>query len=300
MRKSSPQLTALPLHLLSRLKEWIFYGHVWIALAAAGLSWYSACLALPHYEREWSPVVGTLVRCLFFATLGVYTLHRLLSYRRAKTAPTAKRYRIVRRHPRLSLAIGGCSLLYAASLLVPHLPAVWPLLLISVVLTAFYLTPPLPGWRRLRDLPYVKVIWVALAWTIMTHYLPVSILAGAESAPLRHVDQLVPYAPEYLCRFSFTLAVALLFDLRDVELDRSQHVRTVAGSYPLTLRIAVYLLLALCAALTFLALHKGVAVAYLCCSLIAAFTFRRQDEDWFAIPVNGMLLLPPLWALLLA
>ena len=54
------------------LLNWLFYGHIWIALAAGGLGWQSTYLAsgstaldLPHFF-------------IFFATLGVYTLHRLL------------------------------------------------------------------------------------------------------------------------------------------------------------------------------------------------------------------------------
>jgi len=157
----------------SRLFHWFFYGHVWIALAATGLSWLSLRIAYDYQDcvSEW-PVLSFI----FFATLGTYTLHRYLSFQRAGERPSTVRYGIVAQHPQASLIIGGSSILIAGYFGFLFLKSIWPALLVAVPITIFYLTPPLRGWRRLRDLPYLKNLWVALAWTIMTVVVPVIVL----------------------------------------------------------------------------------------------------------------------------
>ncbi|MFT5999241.1 MAG: hypothetical protein ACI81P_001698 [Neolewinella sp.] len=307
----------------SRLFNWVFYGHVWIALGATGLSWLT--LRITYSEQncleEW-PVLAFI----FFATLGVYTLHRYLSFQRAGERPSTLRYGIVAQHPRMSLIIGGASVLIASGLGLSFINTIWPALLLALPLTIFYLTPPLKGWRRLRDLPYLKNIWVALAWTIMTVIVPVIVLESRADFCLTDRDDLFQYmiiytngylAPlnyvnfylEMVTRFLLTACVALLFDLRDLPLDRSQGVRTVAGERPDLHRQLVDIGLLTCAALTFFAVHAyvyfspafGLSLTYLLMVPVAFLTYRKTDENWYAVVVNGLLLLPPFtyWLMLL-
>lgn len=295
----SSSLTPLPyLHPMfsRRLFNWVFYGHVWIALAATGLAWTTLRLVYgpQQNDSEW-PVLSFI----FLATLGVYTLHRYLSFRRAGVRPTSRRYGIVRNHPRISLVVGACSTLLAGVIGLSFIGAIWHALLLALPVTVFYLTPPLPGWRRLRDLPYVKVIWVAWAWTIMTMEVPVEAMMSPDHPS--HV-----FSAEIICRFLFTLSVALLFDFRDVILDRSQQVRTVANSHP---RVAIGLVLAAMAGcLTIVWTQHGyeqpytiaLTLAYLSVVVVTLLTNERRSENWYAVVVNGLLLVPPLmvWLLL--
>lgn len=294
-----------------RLFNWVFYGHVWIALAATGLAWTTLRLVYgpQQYASEW-PVLTFI----FFATLGVYTLHRYLSFRRAGVRPASRRYEIVRNHPHVSLAVGAGSTLLAGIIGLGFIGAIWHSLLWALPLTVFYLTPPLPGWRRLRDLPYVKVIWVAWAWSIMTVEIPVEAMID----PINSADHggllflvgpgspQAPFTYEIICRLLFTLSVALLFDFRDVILDRSQNVKTVANSHP---RAAIGLVLAAMAGgLTIVWTQRGyeqpytiaLTLAYLSVVAVAFLTNERRSENWYAVVVNGLLLVPPLlvWLLL--
>jgi len=70
---------------LRHLFNWIFYGHVWIALGATGLSWMT--LRLAYGAQGWASETPVLT-FIFLATLGVYTLHRYLSFQRAGVRPT--------------------------------------------------------------------------------------------------------------------------------------------------------------------------------------------------------------------
>ena len=258
--------------------NWLFYGHVWIALAAAALSWQSIVLS----GRESAG--GTEVAFVFFATLGVYTLHRLLSYHRAGGQPDGRRYRLVARHAGLSLAVGSGSLLLALAA-VASLPLArfWPVIF-ALPFTGFYLIPLYRGGPRLRDLPYLKVVWVALAWTLMTQVFP------TPATGMLH--------PETAIRFAFTLAVALLFDTRDVVLDRRQGVRTLAADHPRLNRVLATLLL-VGSAVASIAVYPSpvgaeLGAAYALAGVVGAFTTSRHGEDWYAVAVNGLLLLPPL------
>ncbi|MEM6770752.1 MAG: hypothetical protein AAF597_09235, partial [Bacteroidota bacterium] len=203
-----------------RLFNWFFYGHVLIALAAAGLGWLSIqlCYDTSGWGGDWP-----IIFFLFFATLGIYTLHRFLSFRRAGTRPTTFRYNIVDRYPKLSLCIGIGSLLLAAIIGFPFLEHMWTTLLWATPLTVFYLTPPIKGWRRLRDLPYVKVVWVAWAWTLMTHTLPVQVIQPLLDEEFQASGLTMLFNPSYpnpysatltITRFLFTGSIAILFDFR--------------------------------------------------------------------------------------
>ena len=292
------------MRLLRTLKEWLFYGHVWIALAAAGLGWMS--LQLAGYDVKLLPDLHVSVPLmLFFATFGIYTLHRLISFRKAKSLPATKRYRLVAKYPLFSLLTGMCSLILAASLAVVFLEAIWKTLVCAGFFTVFYLIPPLPGYRRLRDLPYVKVLWVAIAWTLVTHDIPLRMADHIISDSGLHLPQpsSYNYISEYIVRFLFTLCIALLFDLRDVELDKSQGVKTVANSFGRKVSPIVTVLLISSAVISFGYARTGVvpdplsialSLTYLVCLPLGIRTIDKRDEDWYAIVVNGMLLLPPI------
>ena len=271
------------------LLNWLFYGHLWIALAALALGWQSTYLASGDaglYPRHYF---------LFFATLGVYTAHRALSFRRALGVPTGRRYRLVSRQPVASALVAVLSLTAALALATQFpLAAFWPVVF-ALPFTFFYLIPLFPGGPRLRDLPYLKVVWVALAWMLMTAVFSVAVLDSIPALSWATVH-------ESLLRFAFVLSIALLFDTRDVVLDRRQGVRTLAADRPrFNQQLAIALLL-LCGVISYLIYpsRQGAAllVGYGVGAAVAFITEARRGEDFYAVYVNGLMLLPPLSLLL--
>jgi hypothetical protein len=294
-----------------RLFNWIFYGHVWIALAATGLSWLSVRLTFGN--QDWATEWPVLL-FVFCATLAVYTMHRYLSWRRAGVRPSTRRYEIVARHPIVSLVIGGVSLAVAGGIGLLFIDAIWSSLLWTLPITFFYLTPPIKNWRRLRDLPYVKVLWVGIAWSIVTVEIPVQMMSDLIDASYhRGLNFMVspgspqhPFGTENLVRLLFTISIALLFDFRDVVLDRSQSVKTMAGEHPVFTRWLVTAILVGCAAIVFYSQEYegstrwGLIGAYLAGIGIAWFTGQKRSENWYAVVVNGLLFIPPITYLLAA
>ena len=290
---------------LRRLGEWLFYGHVWIALAATGLGWMSVTLCFSPADVQYVSKL-TVLALLFFATLGVYTLHRLLSFRKVPHPSALKRYRLVAQYPKLSLLIGVASLLIAGFLLRPTLAFTWPALVPAVPATVFYLVPPLPGVRRLRDVPYIKTILVGISWAFITHSLPLMIIQWEVAqlpVELRGSLQTLPYSKiEFVNRFFLVLAVALLFDLRDTELDARQGVKTFANTYLPYLPPAAFVIILLVAwGATYVphavtagkALSIALPLTYFGAAWVALKTVNRDDEGWYAVAVDGILLAPP-------
>ena len=269
--------------MLRRLFDLLFYGHVWIALAAAALGWQTTVLT----------GLGTAVHrvhvFLFYATLGVYTLHRWLTFRRAGGRSEFVRYQLVATHPKGSLLVGFLSITLSSYLLVRLPGAVWLPLLYALPFTAFYLIPLWPGGPRLRDLPYLKTLWVATAWTLMT-----------VNVPLAAVGEPLDWA-EFISRFCLTGAVALTFDLRDVELDRRQGVRTLAADHPSLNRSLTIGFCCLAAVVAFFLhdwpYHVSLVVAYFFIGHVLAYEGQRTEDD-FASMVNGTLLLAPFFVFL--
>lgn len=270
------------------LFDWLFYGHVWIALAAAALSWLSVRSAV---GPAWLAGERWIHLFTYAATFGVYTLHRYLSFRRAGVEPRARRYALVRRYPRLSLLLGVISLFVASGIAAAGLDVIGPILLLAVPVTAFYLTPPWPGARRLRDFPYLKSLWVGLAWALVTSTVPILIAEVYQNPP--GPVPIGAYVTDGLTRFVFTLQIALLFDLRDVDLDRAQGVRTVANRLPRLLGRLTIILPLIC--FTLAASQRApflIAVSYLLVWPVGYLTLQRRSEDWFAVVVNGVLFAP--------
>lgn len=286
-----------------RLFNWFFYGHLQIALAATGLGWLT--LQLAYGPQTWASDTPVLA-FLFFSTLGVYTLHRYLSFQRAGVRPTSERYNIVSRHPTASLVIGIGSMAAAGIIGLPFIDSMWESLLWATPLTIFYLTQPIKGWPRLRDLPYVKVIWVAWAWTLMTAQLPIDIMSDLiNQADSRGVHCFAgcgsPQAPwpyELIIRFLFTGSIALLFDFRDTVLDKSQGVKTMANTHPKATRWIITLaMLFSCYLLWSINGYKQsftslATIAYAGVLCAAWLTNEKRSEDWFAVVINGLLLGP--------
>ena len=99
-----------------------------------------------------SQLLGTAawraVATAFFATLGVYTLHRVLSYRKIERRTPLLRYNLVSDQYGLSAATGLASLVMATVLVFPTIEFTWPAVIFALPPTVFYLLPPFPGRKK--------------------------------------------------------------------------------------------------------------------------------------------------------
>lgn len=282
--------------------NWLFYGHIWVALGAMALSWQTTFVLSDGYNSKLQPYHFFV----FFATLGVYTLHRLLTFRRAGVRPVSRRYRLVARRPVISLVVGFGSVLAALFIGLSFPWSAYQAVFYALPFTFFYLIPLWPQGPRLRDLPYLKVVWVALAWTLITVNLPFALMLEEMTVWTSQPDginfpidpALQPnYYKEQVARFFFILSIALLFDTRDVVLDTEQGVKTLASTYPSLNRILAGSALMSSAWISSGYNHNylstGLTAIYGLCLMIVPLTHPNRNEDFYAIYVNGLLFLPP-------
>jgi hypothetical protein len=69
-------------------------------------------------------------------------------------------------------------------------------------------------WLRLRDVPSIKIVLIALVWTVVTSFLPMQV-SGESINWLKIVE-----------RFLFVFAITIPFDIRDLRFD-SLNLRTI-------------------------------------------------------------------------
>jgi len=159
--------------------------------------------------------MGTYHWLIFFGSLFVYGAHRLVGLHRLQAHRVDDRHEVVRRYEWLVLGltiaglIGGIFFFFGLSRMRQTL------LLFPAVIVMAYIIPITPGGRRLRDFPFVKLFLIALVWA----WLGTIVLLWEENIP-----GLWWLFGE---RLFYILAITLPFDIRDMELDRAQHTKTI-------------------------------------------------------------------------
>ena len=152
---------------------------------------------------------------------------------------------------------------------------------------------PFAKKKRIKDYGLLKIITLALLWTLVTVWFPVSDL-GVDTWLFIFV---------FVKRFVFMFILCLLFDIRDIEIDRSEKINTLAvildkkKSYLLS-----WVLLVLFVVLSILKNFYLPQMPFLWAMLISAgVTFltiqatRKTNSDFIYLAgIDGMMLLQAL------
>jgi 4-hydroxybenzoate polyprenyltransferase len=109
--------------------------------------------------------------------------------------------------------------------------------------------------RRIKDYGFLKIITLALLWTLVTVWFPVNSM---------------PYDPYlflfvFAKRFVFMFVLCLLFDVRDIEIDSKEKINTLA---------------------VMIGTKKAYSVSYLLLSVFVIFSFAQ----YFYLPQTGFLI----------
>jgi len=220
---------------LRKLSAFILFSSIFIALCAVALCIETNILL-------GVPLNNFSFYCFVFgATLVQYNLHYLL---KKAAVPNSERLRWSQKNRTIHVIF-----LFAGILLI--LFSFFSFHLEHFVILAFlgcisvlYSFPFLPFGkrRRIKDYGFLKIITLALLWTLVTVWFPVN---GLETD--RGLFTLV-----FAKRFVFMLVLCLLFDIRDIAIDSKEHINTLAvvlgkkKSYLLSyLLLLVFVLLAL-------------------------------------------------------
>lgn len=157
---------------------------------------------------------------MFFSTLFVYPFHRLYGVYTTIPIEHTKIQKSVFRRPRLTQVFFGLGLIgsiyFAIQLPKAFIELLMPLALISLT----YSLPILPttnGWKRLRDIPGIKIYVIALVVVLTTSTIPL-ITQQVDRTDIVYLG---------LQRLLFIIAITIPFDIRDINLDKKWNLKTI-------------------------------------------------------------------------
>jgi len=257
----------------------LLFSAVWIALCATALA-AESCLIL-----QQPPPAPHILLFVFAATCCHYNLHYLF---RTPDPSRSARDRWLARHRRWVRVLAVVAGLFAVALLARFTPEELLTVAVAAVVSAAYSLPLLPRGWRLRDLGLYKPFILALVWAIVTVWLPA------------HTSDAYLLTLVLLRRFVFMATLCLAFDVRDIEKDRAQDIRTlpVRRGIPYTHRLIDFLLLlfVVLAVLVEAELRRPVValaltVSAACTAAVIRLTTRQTSEEYYLGVVDGMMLL---------
>ncbi len=155
---------------------------------------------------------------VFFATLFLYAVHRIVGISRLKEFFDVDRYKVIARfksHIFLYALVAAIGTLYCFVYLSFHQQMG---LIIPGIFSLAYVVPFLGNRRRLRDVNHIKIYLIALVWAFVTVSLPAMEWSIATTLPV-----LVMTAERAL----FIFIITLPFDIRDLKVDSHGGVKTI-------------------------------------------------------------------------
>jgi len=268
---------------IKKFSEFILFGSIFIAVCAVSFCMETNILL-------GVPLNNFSFYCFVFgATLVQYNLHYLVK----KTAVQhSKRLAWSQRNTNihLTLLVAGI-ILIVYSFFSFHLRHFMILICLGIV-SLLYSFPLIPFGKkkRIKDYGFLKIITLALLWTIVTVWFPVNDMK-VETTLFIFI---------FVKRFVFMFILCLLFDLRDIEIDSSEKINTLAvmlgkkKSYFLS-----YFLLIVFVLLSFFQyLYLPQTNFFIAMLASAFFTFgtmemtRRTNSDFIYLAgIDGMMLI---------
>ncbi len=286
--------------MLSTIKttlNFIIYSNIWVALAAASLVEVTELL----YNLQMDYEVSGLV---FFATLFTYNFQRIVRIRSMVLTEDSHRHQWIAKHKTILLWLTGAS---GAGMLVCCWWIDWSILWLLVpagVLSIAYALQVF-NWNGkkigLRDLPYIKIVMIAVTWMIATVWLP---MAQYDSIYALLSDKAIWGS---LRTFLFIVAITIPFDIRDLKYDEANkktlpQMMGTRGAIVLSV-----LLVVICIGIASweVLIHQymnpyfygGIVGAYLLTAVIISLANEQRHEFYFAGLVEGTMVLKYLFLL---
>ena len=272
--------------MLKKLTEFFLFGSIFISLCAVAMCIETnLLLRLPLNNASFYLFV-------FGATLVQYNLHYFF-----KTTAITNSGRLAwslknKSIHKILIAAGAALVIYSLfSFRLHH----FIILLVFGAIAFLYSFPFLPfaNKKRIKDFGLMKIITLALLWTLVTVWFPVDQTNFSETS-----FQLI-----FLRRFIFIFILCLLFDTRDIEIDTKERISTLPVMAGIkTSYLLCYLLLIIFAALSviqFIYLPDPIQLAAMLISALATaitieYSKKNNSDVVYLACIDGMMLLQAL------
>jgi 4-hydroxybenzoate polyprenyltransferase len=242
------------------------YSNIFIALCASA---YTAKTALLLYGNNGRLQVTITV---FSATLLFYCFHRI-NKSKFLTAHENKEERNnwMSYHKEIYYAlIAISSIILLFQLFYMPLRA-WLVFIPVGLLGLGYTFPIIParnGWKRMRDIYWLKTVWIAVAFSWLTTFLPVIInhpVSSLLTPPVLFI---------FFRAILFVFPICVPFDIRDMQFDQLKEVHTlpvtvgVKKSIYISIILLILFICLVCLQFFYFALPGTSAIALLCSAVL--------------------------------
>lgn len=228
-----------------------FLSHsLFVAVCSAGLTYQSMLLLGLTMDAQ-------LLSLVFFSTLAGYNFYWILAQQHAVQITSLRLFLSTQWSYLMFLLFSAVVMVW----ILIQLPALIPWVGVAIILTILYSVPlwPLSKKRFIVKNGFVKTLLLAFTWTFVTVGFPV--IAG-----MVKVDALVWML--CLLRWIFILLLAIIFDTRDIDIDRMRAFHSLATDLnPQMMKIMVgilfllYMLLLVVLFLMGLGVYQAIALA---------------------------------------
>lgn len=252
--------------------NFVLYSNVFIALCALAMTMQTYWVL--ELENETSPALLGLV---FFSTLVIYALHRLVSLSKVDKSLNVARFRVIGHYHKhiqfyTVVAVVGLAICFFSLERGTQLALVLP-----GILSLGYVLPFLGKQKkRLRDIHFVKIFLIAIVWSYVTVLLP--ILEHRLIFDWNIVGMLLE-------RMLFIFIITLPFDLRDWDIDQHINVRTIPAVIGARKTVGLgVVLLCIWLAITFDLYERGIWAALVLTAfvtMVLLWLSPNQKKDYF-------------------
>ncbi len=278
--------------LIKKITEFILFSSIFIACCAVALSIETSLLLRTPLNNL------SFYFFVFGATIVQYNLHYLVKTTAVKNSRRLA-WSLQNKNIHKFFFAAGCVLIIISlfSFRLQH----FFILSVLGAIAFLYSFPGLPfvKGKRIKDYGFLKIITLALLWTLVTVWFPVSDRAVNTT----------PFLFIFGKRFIFMFVLCLLFDMRDIEIDRHENIKTLAiilgkkKSYRTA--YAGILLFILMSVLQYVYwADTGLFIAMIISAIATFFTVeltKKTNSDFvYLAGIDGMMLLQALLVYLLA
>jgi len=221
-------------------------------------------------KTTWNWLIGLI----FFATLFVYALHRIIGISKASEFREIERYAVIEKFKHhisfyaLVAGIGGAISFWNVPLMIQLS------LIIPGIISLGYVIPFLKGKKRLRDFNHIKIFLIAIVWSWVTVFLPALEIEATNSLSVWLM---------ILERALFIFAITLPFDIRDLKVDSHSEVQTIPAVIGIektkTLGTASLFLAFILSLINWFSVNYNVSILLgISASFISTWFFIRQSD----------------------
>lgn len=282
-----------------KLIRFLSYTNVWVSLGAA---FFTASTYI-QFQTDINWLVCVFV---FSACLAAYCFQRVFRGKVIYQGPKSSRHRWIIKNRLLLWALTAFGMSGTLVLILIDVSLnVLGLISVLAVICFIYVLPLFRfrnKWYRLRDVPFIKPLIIALVWVAACVLFPI-VVSEIETSMLQ-------LSITVLLKSIFIVAIALPFDIRDVKQDQFYGTLTLPTVLGINNTIKVIHVLVLAASLISLLAWQlnifNVAVmnAYLISFFSVAWLAQRIDktkgEFFFSFVIDGSLIDHFVWFVLMS